>query len=182
MTEESLRDEIERAAKAARKRTSDRHLPKLTGGDTEATRIADDPPVVTHPDEEEYEALAQGLDDYLETLTPQWRRIVGGYTLMDIAHKVVGVGSVGMRAWVALLVGSRPDDVLFLQLKQAQRSVLAPFVHGAEAHHAHQGQRGRGVPAAVADRLRSAVGLDHRGRAPVLRAPPVPQHEGRRPA
>ncbi|WP_300077938.1 DUF2252 domain-containing protein [Propioniciclava sp.] len=141
VTEESLRDEIERAAKAARKRTSDRHLPKLTGGDTEATRIADDPPVVTHPDEEEYEALAQGLDDYLETLTPQWRRIVGGYTLMDIAHKVVGVGSVGMRAWVALLVGSRPDDVLFLQLKQAQRSVLAPFVHGAEAHHAHQGQR-----------------------------------------
>ncbi|WP_232549315.1 DUF2252 domain-containing protein [Propioniciclava soli] len=140
VTETSLRDEIERAAKAARKRTSDRHLPKLTG-DAASTRIAEDPPVVTHPSEEEFEALAEGLDAYLATLTPQWRRIVGGYTLHDIAHKVVGVGSVGLRAWVALLVGSRPDDVLFLQLKEARRSVLAPFVHGDTARHAHQGQR-----------------------------------------
>lgn len=141
VTEESLREEIQRAAKSARKRTSDRHLPKLTGGDTDSTRIADDPPVVTHPEEAEREALAEGLDAYLETLTPQWRRIVGGYTLHDIAHKVVGVGSVGLRAWVALLVGSRQDDVLFLQLKEARRSVLAEYVHGETALHAHQGQR-----------------------------------------
>ncbi|HHU40087.1 MAG TPA: DUF2252 domain-containing protein [Propionibacterium sp.] len=140
-TEASLREEIQRAAKAARKRTSDRKLPKLAGGSTNATHIVDDPPLVTHPDEAEFEAIAIGLDAYLPTLTPQWRRIVGGYTLVDIGHKVVGVGSVGMRAWVALLVGSRPDDVLFLQLKQAQRSVLAPFVHGETAWHAHQGQR-----------------------------------------
>ena len=140
-TESSLRDEIHRAAKAARKRTSDRKLPKLAGGSTDAARIVDDPPLVTHPSDAEFEELAAGLDAYLPTLTPQWRRIVGGYSLVDIAHKVVGVGSVGMRAWVALLVGSRPDDVLFLQLKQAQRSVLAPFVHGETAWHAHQGQR-----------------------------------------
>ncbi|MFT3876477.1 MAG: DUF2252 domain-containing protein [Propioniciclava sp.] len=140
-TEKTLRDEIERAAIAARRRTSDRKLPKLAGGSTNATRIVDDPPLVTHPDAEQFEAIAQGLDAYLPTLTPQWRRIVGGYTLVDIAHKVVGVGSVGMRAWIALLVGSRPDDVLFLQVKQAQRSVLAPFVHGDTAWHAHQGQR-----------------------------------------
>jgi uncharacterized protein (DUF2252 family) len=60
---------------------------------------------------------------------------------VDIAHKVVGVGSVGLRAYVALLEGSSPDDVLFLQLKQARRSVLAPYVHGESAWHAHQGQR-----------------------------------------
>ncbi|WP_312718340.1 DUF2252 domain-containing protein [Mobilicoccus sp.] len=141
VTEKSLRDEIRRAAKAARKRTSDRKLPKLAGGATDAGRIVDDPPLITHPDDAQYEALADGLDAYLPTLTPQWRRIVGGYSLVDIAHKVVGVGSVGMRAWIALLVGSRPDDVLFLQLKQAQRSVLAPYVHGERAWHAHQGQR-----------------------------------------
>lgn len=140
-TESSLREEIQRAAKAARRRTSDRKLPKLAGGSTDAARIVEDPPLVTHPTPDEFEALAAGLDAYLPTLTPQWRRIVGGYSLVDIAHKVVGVGSVGMRAWVALLVGSRPDDVLFLQLKQAQRSVLAPFVHGETAWHAHQGQR-----------------------------------------
>jgi hypothetical protein len=54
---------------------------------------------------------------------------------------VVGVGSVGLRAYVALLEGSSPDDVVFLQLKQARRSVLAKFVHGDSAWHAHQGQR-----------------------------------------
>jgi len=67
--------------------------------------------------------------------------MVGGYRLVDIAHKVVGVGSVGLRAWVALCEGSSPDDVLFLQLKQARRSVIGPFVHGDSAWHAHQGQR-----------------------------------------
>ena len=51
------------------------------------------------------------------------------------------MGSVGLRAYVALLEGSSPDDVLFLQLKQARRSVLAPHVHGGSAWHAHQGQR-----------------------------------------
>ena len=75
------------------------------------------------------------------TLAPHWRRVLGGYTLVDIAHKVVGVGSVGLRAYVALLEGSSADDVVFLQLKQARRSVLARFVHGDSAWHAHQGQR-----------------------------------------
>jgi uncharacterized protein (DUF2252 family) len=60
---------------------------------------------------------------------------------VDVAHKVVGVGSVGLRAYVALLEGSTPDDVIFLQLKQARRSVLARYVHGDSAWHAHQGQR-----------------------------------------
>ncbi|MEL4503379.1 DUF2252 domain-containing protein [Luteococcus sp. H138] len=140
-TEESLREEIQRAARAARKRTDDRMLPKLAGGATSASEIVDNPPLVTHPDAETRAQLVEALDDYLHTLTPQWRRIVGGYSLVDIAHKVVGVGSVGMRSWVALLVGSREDDVLFLQLKQAQRSVLAPHVHGERAWHNHQGQR-----------------------------------------
>ncbi len=54
---------------------------------------------------------------------------------------MVGVGSVGLRAYVALLEGSSPDDVVFLQLKQARRSVLAKYVHGDSAWHAHQGQR-----------------------------------------
>ena len=67
--------------------------------------------------------------------------MLSGYTLVDVAHKVVGVGSVGLRAYVALCEGSSPDDVVFLQLKQARRSVVAPYVHGETAWHAHQGQR-----------------------------------------
>jgi uncharacterized protein (DUF2252 family) len=51
------------------------------------------------------------------------------------------VGSVGLRAYVALCEGSSPDDVVFLQLKEARRSVVAPYVHGDSAWHAHQGQR-----------------------------------------
>jgi uncharacterized protein (DUF2252 family) len=54
---------------------------------------------------------------------------------------VVGVGSVGLRAYIALLQGGTADDVMFLQLKQARRSALAPYVHGPSAWHAHQGQR-----------------------------------------
>lgn len=138
-TDKHLRAEIKRAAASARRRTSDRVLPKLTAG--EERRIIEEPPLVTRVTDDEYDALAVGLDAYLTTLSPQWRRIVGGYTLVDIAHKVVGVGSVGLRAYVVLLVGSRPDDVLFLQLKQARRSVLAPFVHGDRVWHEHQGQR-----------------------------------------
>jgi uncharacterized protein (DUF2252 family) len=99
------------------------------------------PPLITRLDDAEAEQVARGLDDYLETLPTQWRRVLSGYTLVDVAHKVVGVGSVGLRAYVALCEGSTPDDVVFLQLKQARRSVVAPFVHGRSAWHAHQGQR-----------------------------------------
>jgi uncharacterized protein (DUF2252 family) len=140
-TEKSLRDEIERSAKRARSRTSDRALPRFTAEHEGKRQIVEDPPLITHVTEQDAEAIAEALDDYLLTLAPHWRRVIGGYTLTDIAHKVVGVGSVGLRAYVALLEGSSPDDVVFLQLKQARRSVLAKYVHGDSAWHAHQGQR-----------------------------------------
>jgi len=140
-TEKSLRNEIERSAKRARSRTSDRALPRFTAEHEGQRRIVEDPPLITRVGDADATAIAEGLDEYLLTLAPHWRRAVGGYTLIDIAHKVVGVGSVGLRAYVALLEGSSPTDVLFLQLKQARRSVLAPYVHGDSAWHAHQGQR-----------------------------------------
>ena len=140
-TEKSLRDEIDRSAKRARSRTSDRALPRFTIQRDGGRHIIDDPPLITRLNNEEYEAVAEALDEYLHTLAPHWRRAVGGYTLIDVAHKVVGVGSVGLRAYVALLEGSSPEDVVFLQLKQARRSVLAKYVHGDSAWHAHQGQR-----------------------------------------
>ncbi|HEY2099953.1 MAG: hypothetical protein QOI50_6475 [Pseudonocardiales bacterium] len=137
-----LRTEIERAAARARKRTSDRALPRFTEETKDGSRrIVEEPPLITRVPDAEAEELAVGLDEYLNTLAPHWRRVLGGYTLVDIAHKVVGVGSVGLRAYVALLEGSSSDDVVFLQLKQARRSVLARFVHGDSAWHKHQGQR-----------------------------------------
>jgi uncharacterized protein (DUF2252 family) len=140
-TEKSLRDEIARAARKARSRTSDRALPRFTAEHEGRRQIVAEPPLITRLDETEANDVGAALDSYLDTLAPHWRRALGGYTLVDLAHKVVGVGSVGLRAYVALLEGSSPDDVVFLQLKQARRSVLAPHVHGGSAWHAHQGQR-----------------------------------------
>ncbi|SDQ74821.1 DUF2252 domain-containing protein [Quadrisphaera sp. DSM 44207] len=136
-----LRREIERSAARAQRRTSDRALPRFTERRDGARRIVEEPPLITRPEPDDADLLADALDDYLRTLSPHWARVLGGYTLVDVAHKVVGVGSVGLRAYVALLEGSSEDDVVFLQLKQARRSVVAPFVHGDSAWHAHQGQR-----------------------------------------
>jgi uncharacterized protein (DUF2252 family) len=140
-TKKTLRKEIKRAARRAKGRTSDRALPSLTENHDGARRIIEDPPLVTRPSEEEYEQVAEALDNYLQTLPPHWGRILAGYRLVDIVHKVVGVGSVGLRAYLALCEGSSPDDVVFLQLKQARRSVVARYVHGDSAWHDHQGRR-----------------------------------------
>jgi uncharacterized protein (DUF2252 family) len=142
-TDPATLHEIERAARRARRKTSDRALPRFTEGDgvNGDRRIVADPPLITRPDDAQYERLVESLDGYLRTVSTQWARVLGGYRVVDIAHKVVGVGSVGLRAYLALCVGSSSDDVLFLQLKQARRSVVARFVHGDQAWHAHQGQR-----------------------------------------
>ncbi|OJX94200.1 MAG: hypothetical protein BGO96_14755 [Micrococcales bacterium 73-15] len=146
----TLQAAIRRAARAARKRTSDRALPRFTSATDDADgdgaagsgrRIVAEPPLIERLDDDVAEQVAQGLDEYLTTLPAQWRRVMAWYELVDVAHKVVGVGSVGLRAYVALLQGTSPDDVLFLQLKQARRSVLARYVHGEHAWHDHQGQR-----------------------------------------
>ena len=136
-----LRKEIARAARRARNRVSDRALPRFTAEVDGRRQIVEEPPLLTRLDPDEADQLAMALDDYLVTVPAQYRRILSGYSLVDVAHKVVGVGSVGLRAYVALLEGSSPTDVIFLQLKQARRSVIAPYVHGESAWHAHQGQR-----------------------------------------
>ena len=141
MADWSLRGEIERAANIARGRTSDRALPKLTRERKGTRQMVDQPPVVMHVSEQETERMVDGLEAYLDTLPPHWRRVLSSYVVVDLAHKVVGVGSVGLRAFVVLLQGNGAHDMLFLQLKQARRSCVAKFVHGDRAMHAHQGQR-----------------------------------------
>ena len=136
-----LRATIARAARLARTRTSDRALPRFTTQHSGHRRIVDKPPLITRVPKATYQRIAAAIDDYLTTLAPHWRHVVGGYTLVDIAHKVVGVSSVGLRNYVALLEGSTPDDIIFLQLKEAQRSIVARYVHGDIPRHAHQGQR-----------------------------------------
>jgi uncharacterized protein (DUF2252 family) len=141
MADWSLRAEIERSANLARHQTSDRALPKLTRKRDGVRRMVEQPPLVTHVSDEEKNQIIEGLEAYLTTLPQHWRRVLGSYVFVDVAHKVVGVGSVGLRAFVVLLQGNGSEDMLFLQLKQSRRSCVAPFVHGDTAWHAHQGQR-----------------------------------------
>ncbi|MFF4043040.1 DUF2252 family protein [Streptomyces sp. NPDC001816] len=67
------------------------------------------------------------LERYAKTLQPDRRFLLEQYRIVDMARKVVGVGSVGTRCWIALLLGRDGEDPLFLQAKEADESVLAPF-------------------------------------------------------
>ena len=106
-------------------------------------QIKPDPPVVERLPLEQLPlaqaVIDQGWHDYLTTLGAAQRVVVDRYRMEDFARKVVGVGSVGTRAFMLLMMGDRPDDPLFLQMKQAQASVLEPYA-GASAYSQH-GQR-----------------------------------------
>ena len=73
------------------------------------------------------DALARTLDLYCDSLPEDRRALLARYRIVDVARKVVGVGSVGTRCWVLLFSGNGPGDPLFLQYKEAQPSVLAPY-------------------------------------------------------
>jgi uncharacterized protein (DUF2252 family) len=85
------------------------------------------------------EALGKFLEDYFHSLPDDRKVILARYRILDVARKVVGVGSVGTRCWVVLMQGNGIDDPLFLQVKQAEASVLAPYA-GA-TNYANNGQR-----------------------------------------
>jgi uncharacterized protein (DUF2252 family) len=78
------------------------------------------------------EVIQSFLRQYRESLPPDRRLLMETYRYLHMARKVVGVGSVGTRAWVVLLVGHDADDPLILQLKEAQPSVLAPYAGDTE--------------------------------------------------
>jgi len=77
------------------------------------------------------DAMARFLEAYLASLGPERSVLLKRYRVVDVAQKVVGVGSVGTRCWVLFLLGNTADDPLFLQVKEAQPSVLAPYFDGS---------------------------------------------------
>ena len=94
-------------------------------------------PIERHP--EVLEILRSTVAKYQQTLQADRREVLDRYHFGDFARKVVGVGSVGTEAFVILLLGDRADEPLFLQLKEAQESVLAPFA--GQSEYQHQGER-----------------------------------------
>ena len=104
-------------------------------------RIKDQPPLVEHVmlEHDTPEMVAIIGARYRATLSDDRKRLFDRYTFVDTARKVVGVGSVGMDARIALLLGRDAGDPLFLQMKEARASVLAPYA-GASPYR-HQGER-----------------------------------------
>ena len=127
-----------RLVERARRHTTLQALDKLTEVVDGHRRIIDDPPIIEHfPELTSYHAVHTVLDRYKESLQQDKRILLERFEIIDIARKVVGVGSVGTHCWIALCTADREDDdPLFLQVKEANRSVLEPWI-GASTYATH---------------------------------------------
>jgi uncharacterized protein (DUF2252 family) len=148
----SSRDEeaARRTARAAERAHTRTHLwafTKLTRVTSQGRRITPDPPLITpidhlldDPSEEGREReLRTLMAGYARTLPSERRHLLRHYRPVDMARKVVGVGSVGTRCWILLLLGRDDDDPLLLQAKEAQESVLSAYTDGDR--YDNQGRR-----------------------------------------
>ncbi|MET9504093.1 DUF2252 domain-containing protein [Streptomyces sp. NPDC006622] len=141
------RKNLARALEKARTRDSLQAFDKLTETVDGRPRIAADPPLLVPagdllPDLERgaLERQFRGLlERYGSTLASDRRTLLADYVLADVARKVVGVGSVGTRCWIFLLLGRDNQDPLFLQAKEADTSVLA--AHVGPSRYRNQGER-----------------------------------------
>jgi uncharacterized protein (DUF2252 family) len=141
------RRRLERTVAKARAKDRLRALSKLTREVDGELRIVSEPPLIVPMGELAGEARGEDVRarvlevfaDYRDSLDPHRHALLDGYRFVDAAFKVVGVGSVGTRAWIVLMTGRDETDPLFLQVKEAQRSVLEPYA--APSRYPHQGER-----------------------------------------
>ena len=159
-TDPRVRKRAQRIVRKARTRDSMQVLGKLCEQVDGEWRIVDSPPLIEHTKRASTMAARAVFDTYLDTTSPSVQLLLRRYRLVDVARKVVGVGSVGTRCFVLLMAGSEGEP-LFLQVKQANASVLEPFV--GRSAHANHGQRvveGQRIMQAAGDPL---LGWTHRG-------------------
>jgi uncharacterized protein (DUF2252 family) len=143
----SSRKRLRTAVAKAQSKDSLRALAKLTHDVDGEPRIISDPPLVIPLEALVQDAERSNIEEqligvyhrYRETLPADRRHLIDAYRPVDMAHKVVGVGSVGTRAWILLLLGQDAGDPLFLQIKEAEPSVLEPFA--GPSHFSTSGQR-----------------------------------------
>jgi uncharacterized protein (DUF2252 family) len=132
---------LSKKVKEARSRTSEAVIPKLTAVVNGLRKIKDNPPVIYHVHEFTRDFEKQRLKfvaEYKKSLQADRQRLYERYHYQDSAIKVVGVGSVGTRCYLSLLLAD-DDDPLFLQIKEARRSVLEPG--RGKSRYAQQGLR-----------------------------------------
>jgi uncharacterized protein (DUF2252 family) len=152
---ESAKGRTRRLAKQtlnrARRHTSVQALPKLTEVVGQERRIVDDPPLVTHVAEEGLrDRLVAIFLRYRASLSEDRQGLLERFRFVDFARKVVGVGSVGTGCYIVLLEGEGSDDPLFVQIKEAQASVL-------EAHVGRSTYRNHGKRVVVGQRSMQAA-------------------------
>ncbi|WP_043682223.1 DUF2252 domain-containing protein [Streptomyces xylophagus] len=139
------RRRVESSLTRARRRTSLHAVGKLTETVDGRRRIVHDPPLLEPAGAADMASLRKIFSDYRSTLSEERRLLLDRYRFVDAARKVVGVGSVGTRCFIVLLAGRDQDDPLFLQIKEARKSVLeehlpsGPYVH--PGHRVVAGQR-----------------------------------------
>ena len=142
-----IRKRYEKIVAKARTSDSVKALSKLTAIVNGELRIVSDPPLIQTVEEllpgPDGEAVRAGIHDllrqYRSTLERDRREALEGFRIVDAARRVGGVGSVGTRAWIVLMLGRDEQDPLFLQLKESERSVLEGFLR--KSRYRHHGQR-----------------------------------------
>ncbi|MBV9831126.1 MAG: DUF2252 domain-containing protein [Marmoricola sp.] len=144
----------------ARRRDSTQALGKLTTVVDGRRRIVSAPPLVVPAEElftsldadAVYDELRSLVRRYSQSLPASRRHLLEQFDVVQLARKVVGVGSVGTRAWIVLLEADGGEEYLFLQAKEAQESVLAPYA--GQSAHSSQAERvvvGQGLMQAASD-------------------------------
>jgi uncharacterized protein (DUF2252 family) len=139
---ETTRKRLQKRVSKARVRASEVLFPKLTELQGGKVAIRDEPPLIYHPqtrgEEDLNRVMLDILRSYRNTLDESRRVIFDRFQVVDSAMKVVGVGSVGTRCGIALLMAASADPI-FLQIKEARKSVLEPYA--GKSVHDNNGQR-----------------------------------------
>jgi uncharacterized protein (DUF2252 family) len=163
---------VEKAGKKNSLKAFDRLVHEVDG----EPRFISDPPLLVPvreliPDDQLHlleGRLLEVIESYRESLQRDRRRLLDGYRFVDLARKVVGVGSVGTRAWVLLFMGRDGQDPLLLQAKEAEASVLEPYVGSSEfGNHGERVVEGQRLMQAASDIFLGwapALGVDERKR------------------
>jgi uncharacterized protein (DUF2252 family) len=168
--------EVEKSKAKAEKKNSLKAFERLVHEVDGEPRIISDPPLLVPVREllsEEQsqtmeERIAEMLGRYRESLKGDRRHLFDSYRFVEMARKVVGVGSVGTRAWVVLMMGRDGQDPLFLQAKEAEASVLERYVGESEfKNHGERVVEGQWLMQAASDVLLGwlpAIGVDDDAR------------------
>ena len=133
---------IQKTVEKARATTNETLLPKVARRQTDGGwRFIEDPPILTRVDDETRGKVIQSLQEYSQSLPQGYKQMLRRYSVADVAHRVVGVGSVGTRAYLVLMFGNGDHDPLFLQIKEAIVPANAPYLPPILWKVPHQGRR-----------------------------------------